>query len=621
MEQDEAEHSARQGEIHDQVDDLKHACEELDKAMAEVVEVEAQRGCVSSEQRRSSARVAAAAKDISALLEDLRANTVTAGHPCAQKGASSAERALERLELWRNAPEIHHMLLALRSKQAQTWLSDDQKAVIEKSYQDFSTRCQELKLGFLSTDAEGRPKLLRVPSGEELNVKVSAPNLYDDAMSLPLSVWVTPHCERPELFEPGIRETTSYSRAFDEPTGALPVWQEAAEKLSSQPKPLEQELASGPSRRFGGRAYSEHFDEPIATCPNRSRPQRPLLPIISTPPEALPGITVRRFSCGLGCLWVIAGIVQLAECIQAKGADISPYLHGDVLDVRWPPPARLFQVAWMACDATRLVVNNMFSLYAAAQEDGGAWTSFSKLADAAGPGSISCSELGCDVLSFDRRLGWSLRPTADLGPNSTLASAKPQAIALPEAWRVVAAARAPCLSEPDECQELVLAGWDGESVVIAGAALTVRQPSSTLEVSSRFALRRLGSQAAPAGTAYSNVLALHFGKEGRTLMVLSEGGGLEAWDLAEGRRVGLWQLEAPRADLQLPHAMCHDGTHLVLAHASSKDSEGLSPPSLSRVALPPEVLELERSCSRDGGGCEGHRQSANDDVHQVVVVV
>lgn len=639
MEQDEAEHAVKEGEIKDRVRELQVARANLEQAMLEVVEEERCRGSVSSLQRDGAQKVQAAARDIQALLEELRSNTIfLARDALLDRESRNADRALERLTLWRSAPEIHHMLTALRSSQAQGWLSDDQKATIEKSYRDFFTRCKELDLGFFDRSTDGAPKLLRVISGEELNVKFNCANEYDAGLGLPMSVWVTAHSDRPELFEPrGL--TTSYSRTFDE-DGALANFQDAAKKWSSPEqsrRPLEQEPERGPAarpangakRRLGTRAYSEHFatfdDQVEDGTPSQfqvgsSQPSDrvlpELLPQVSTPPESLPGIIVRRFSCGLGCLWMVAGSVQILECIFPKDAPdiLPPHIKGDELDVRWPHPASLFQVAWLACDATRLMVNNKFALYSVPHTAQGAWSAFVRVAETTGPGTVMCDEYACDVLSFDRHRGWSLAPTGlgdDGGGSSALT-----VVALPEAWRLVAAVRPPCgpdLGEP--CQDVLLAGWDGESVVIAGAAATGRRADAPLQVKSRFALRRPPGGRGAVGAAYSDVLAMNFGPRGQTLFVLSAGSHLEAWDVTAGRRLGAWLLDAPRPGLQAPHAMCHDGSGLLVAHAAAEDGLEAAPPALSRVPLPREALQVEGPCG--GHGC---REPAAEDEREVVVV-
>lgn len=338
-----------------------------------------------------------------------------------------------------------------------------------------------------------------------------------------------------------------------------------------------------------------------------------MIPDKATPPEALPGVIVWRYTAGALVCWAFATLHHLLESAavqfdhhwwaemehvfetesgdhggeSAEHSEDHESPHFRFLQAEWPQPQGLFEVNTLHCDLAaaasaerRIFVGNRFGLHSAQLSAVGApLYDFEEVSETS-VALLWCSgDGGCQTFHQDDESSWlwSLTP---LGESNI---AGKEHIPVPSSWRLVAASTggAGCHSEP--CPTMVLAGWDGTEVIIADAERSVMsgseaswQFSPRLAVHPEVALRptpstpmwlRRAVRQVPLQN-YSDVRALQVGEGGRTLAVLADSNGqtiLDGWDLLHGTLVGRWVLHGQY------DAMCHDGNEMYLA---SRNGEG-----------------------------------------------
>merc|ERR1719230_389991 len=90
----------------------------------------------------------------------------------------------------------------------------------------------------------------------------------------------------------------------------------------------------------------------------------PILPETATPPEKLPGVTVRRFTFAMALLWIIAAVIFTIQWIyEVAHFEDSKLNDPTVILTSWPSPATYFQVDIMQCDGKSLFVGNRFGTF------------------------------------------------------------------------------------------------------------------------------------------------------------------------------------------------------------------------------------------------------------------
>mmetsp|Transcript_116161 Transcript_116161/g.290081 ORF Transcript_116161/g.290081 Transcript_116161/m.290081 type:complete len:1093 (-) Transcript_116161:45-3323(-) len=645
VEQDEAAHAALTDQAQGCIQVLRSLCEDLRTRMQVVMDEERASGFVSGRVRKSE-DLQDVERELRSRLQEAREVAVSQADAEVRAEVHRGQRTLDHFAVWQQAPEIHASLEAFRHQDVKSWLSENQRLSLECNYQAFLRQCHSLGLGIVASNAEaageeGHASLvaLAVAPGEELTVRVEAPPEMADGLlpHMPVSVWITPNNQRLQYEPPREASTTSFHRAFEaavphwtqramdlrrNPTSSMDTRSQASSSVADAPAGLPPRMTFTRCTTFGG-AY--HMPE---------RSELPLMPSSATPPQELPGVIVRRFTCGVALMWLVAAAVNFTECFMAGGKDIIPPTHsGKALNVTWPEPAGLFEVAWMHCNSSHMLVNNRFSVFAAQRFSNDKVGPFMNVADG-GSGTVICDFSGCDLLSLNEDTSvWRLAPLpAALGSSRT-----PSDLPLPLAWHLTAATWVPCgAAAPSPCDIAVaVAGWDGQDIILAHAvAVNTLGGNLTWTVRSRFAVhpgrnagggrsshagghghsdeghrgsgsRRAGGNKAKTATGVSaEVLAMGFGAEGRTLSVLESGGVLEAWDLVSGKWLGQWYLPWEQGRIDAPHAMCHDGRgNLILAHAPVAAGD---PPHLARFELPQEVRHAEQ----DAGCVQGNQSSA-----------
>lgn len=266
------------------------------------------------------------------------------------------------------------------------------------------------------------------------------------------------------------------------------------------------------------------------------------------------------------------------------------------LSASWPEPARLFEVMALQCNTSHVLVSSPFSHYAAQRhlkENGEA--SVGPLAEIGGfqVAALLCSEGVCDALMRMGDAGtWQL---------TSLTSSKrlwtSVLVPVPQEWRIAAAAWVSCAPMP--CQAALLAGWDGNRIVIAN--LQRSGENGAWELQRRFVVRpSLDScndqdnvcSAESREPTYSHVRALQLSVVPgcRTLAVLrsyGSGARVDGWDLVSGASLGQWRIAGDNRY----SSMCHDGSSLILSGLGGRG------PVLEIASLPSAFVGCAR---RDG---------------------
>mmetsp|Transcript_88031 Transcript_88031/g.228370 ORF Transcript_88031/g.228370 Transcript_88031/m.228370 type:complete len:1087 (+) Transcript_88031:91-3351(+) len=669
-EQDETEEAAREDNAQNCSLALQQLRENLEEEMRQVLEDERRNGSVSI-LARNTERLQVMETELRSKME--HAGDFEIGQPDAEIRAENrrTQRLLDRLAAWQSAPRMHASYEALWHRPAWDYLSEEQQTSLQRNRSAFLRLCLSLDLGIASGDAGGELGALPVTPGEELTVRVDAPNDLADGMLAhePGSVYLRPNnpnqrleYDRPPVPDSGItsfggvlRQNLQFvqqGRELQQNRATFQLEGPHPDDRAMQPIPQAPNVQAGPGQPGAPavlavpaappRIARDEFVDGAFNMPQNqaAEPGPDLIAASATPPQALPGVIVRRFTIGMGVAWVAAGAVHFLECVMNGGKDIVPPTSSSQnVHVIWPEPAGLFQVSWLHCNSSHVLVNNRFSIFAAERLTNDRVAPFMDVMDA-GKGNLMCDPSGCDLLSLDEKVGtWRMAslPTP-LGSGRT-----PSELPLPPAWHHTAVVRVPCAAGMRAagivaatqaagaggeatlplCETAAeVAGWDGQDIIVARSTAW-RAPGGNLTwtVRSRFALRpgRSGSSGGSrsgrsaggvkgakgratetTATATVEVVAMGFGPAGRTLTVLESGGVLEAWDLVSGRWLGRWDLPWDHDRVEAPHAMCHDGAgDVVLAHAPASPGD---PPHLARWQLPVEIrhAEQEFDCNQAG---------------------
>eukprot|EP00931_Biecheleriopsis_adriatica_P048563 TRINITY_DN28070_c0_g1_i1.p1 TRINITY_DN28070_c0_g1~~TRINITY_DN28070_c0_g1_i1.p1 ORF type:complete len:1090 (+),score=195.35 TRINITY_DN28070_c0_g1_i1:358-3270(+) len=616
--------------LKERIDELKNACEELNKEMESVQRKEQAEGSVSIASRCSSTL-----QRLREHVETYMARMLLHGNSTALSAAKEAQQLLDRCEVWQKTPDVLASLEALRNREVQLYLDDEQKRSIELSYQAFLHCCQELELGVLQEQASDAPEAglsaLSVDRSEEPTVRLDT---YWD--SLPQSVWLDLQSDsvKTSTSRPDYHRATSMRSALEV---SLPNWtsqalqiragqqETAAQELTVREHPSTsqanvQEQSEEPSLPGDeGRASGNEDDDSVVLPP-------PLVPAESMPPDQLPGQVVLKFTLCTALFWFLMTIAYTitSACNLRPKLPSLKLLH--TVQVAWPEPANFFEVQALHCNSSHLLASGRYATFTArrssrAKTEEPAVGSFVQLSGNSAS-AVVCAvsgDAGCHTLA-QRRLdlagdspGEKRQQSASnvspwlltsLGESSEDARTL-EHLPLPRSWRAVAAAPfEACVDvqgQPVNMCRMQLAGWDGSGIEIA--SLRWQNASSVPILELRFALRPgLGrcsdpgqgwhvsgcDQALIGPQSYDEVQALHLSSNAAVLLVLLRSGFLDVWHLATGEMLGRWLLTSQQQGANYT-ALCHDGTSKELLLAV-RGAPGTGAPTLLTAALP-DVLQ------------------------------
>lgn len=548
--------------------ELRATCAGLERAMQGVVDEEQAKGSVSA-ARRNSGELQRLQGQLQELVQRLRTCCWAGVEADVRKELLCAEQVLDMFTVWCQAPEIHSSLEALRKPHVQDFLCDDRKFIIEQSYQAFLRKCKELNLGITQDGGAQAPAAggqvliaLAVAEGEE-----QVAHVHVEHGDQPTSLWIDAAGHELQQ-DDSIARSASFGSTF---TSSLPQWTSDVMQLAQRRSSQDQQILS--LEEEGPPAQAQQHEH------RHGRPRLPLIPHNATPPEELPRVIVRRFTCGLSLLWILGGCAHLVSATSAvsRRSDLQR-LRTRPLSAPWLEAAGTFTVASLHCNDSVLLLGDRFSLRAARRLPDGrleapVWVGSSN-ADA-----VLCSANGCEELhSTGPRGGKQLSPLPPPWGSSRAASV----LAAPARWQLASMAWLPCAPVP--CEAALLAGWDGNKIIVAGAQR--QSQADAWHVEARFAVRASsgpGSSRQASCSSRGAVRALQLDACGRTLLVLHDGGLLDGWDLVSGVKLGCWSTGGQHT------AMCHDGREVVLAR------QGATGPLLEVAPLPGELWD---ACGR-----------------------
>lgn len=445
----------------------------------------------------------------------------------AQKIVDEASYQLDKLAIWQNQPVVFAKLLAMYRtvESGETDLEFPQQEEIKAAYTKFLDISDEILLSIRTTAGAplqvGDLPLVRV---DRINDTGRLTRTYvggDNGVQM---------------------ETPSNMVYFDT---AMRAYVEAVLDMNTL---SIRRSTLGPNRDVP-QVEMENVDG-VRPQPRATRNPFNIMPPGSRAPHKLPGRVVQSFIVGFAAVWIFASVCHMIHLlfygVGSTTVDNASNMHGALemqrLQVPWPAPVSLFEISALHCNDSSVLVSNRVALFAAQRLPWEAFVGELAEASASPAAAVLCGAAGCDAL---RAAGtaWELAP---------LAGGTPSALALPESWRAVAAARgAPCA--PGSCTSLLLAGWDGTEVVIADAKRAATDPSAW-RLRPRFMLRpELGACGGANGAddkscvapsvdeAYDDVRALHLAEDGERLAVLLGSGLLHVWDLTAGSLVGRWR--------------------------------------------------------------------------------
>jgi len=520
----------------------------------------------------------------------------------------SAEQDLNHFAVWSKAPEIKAQLDALKNEEVQAILAEGEKQEIEDVYQDFLRKCQELRLG----------GALPTTENERVAVRVEA---YSGC--LPQSIWIDTKYD-----EVGVEAPRTFMAAQEDGEQLRNLRATSAHHFLHQQVPmyrelqlplLEQSAAEAPP------AEAAQASVDVVLQEEWPPPSTKLIDPMATPDDKLPGHLVRKLTLGTAWLWLLAGA---AHVFRHTCRDFSCFWDGFTNDSQrhseelrqiraiWPEPAGFFDVVSMHCNSSQVLVGGEFATFAAERRPGNrsALGAFAELGQGAlGAGStVMCGHQECDGLVKSDDGSWLLQSLEAACAQPADSRANATSIPIPVTWRMVAGMRIQASCSTCAAGSAVpwarLAGWDGSSIVVAdllqrkGAAgiplYTLRQrfrvsPGRGSVGNTEFscASQKSGGSCSngKAGSRerYESVNALQFrGSEAQQLMVLSEGGVLDVWDLPLSTRLGRWRIgEAADAFT----TMCLDGQELLLSSSTARG------PLLRAWRLPAALLKPEEA--------------------------
>lgn len=462
-------------------------------------------------------------------------DALDAGRLCGAAGKEAeqefelASKAMEKSRVWQQAPQIHAALRALKDESVRGYLSDEQVETMEVSYVAFVQQCHTLGIDIPALAAKS----------EQPRVRFSATDLEDllhEWWGLPESVWITPGDPGVSWEKPGATCCTSFTTAM----GQAEEWRASAEGLTRQlpPPVIVPEEPEGLTRQAA---------PPMATPDRPEGPVRRLMPSGAVPDLSLPQKIVHRFTKATAFWWWVAAAMHVFKSLHfgtlVASTEASPWQEGR---------GAFFEIESLNCNATHLLLSDRFAIYAAKRHASG------------------LAELGQSGIATE--LSW-LRGL-DPSRGSPL-------LQLPPSWRITAAAWQPCAAASNAtCEDALVAGWDGSSVVVAAASLDAA--ASAWRVRPQFRVNhQLGKHLTLTGWSsevYDDVRALHLDPDGRALTVLLGTREFDMWDLAAGVHLGRWRLPGDYT------AICRTGAELLLVR---QDEGG---PVLQLVHLPAKAI-------------------------------
>jgi len=584
----------------------------LQQAMRDVLTNEATSGSVSVERRKTPELATLEAK-----LHDSLAHAKSLPQSAALRSEiRRSEKALDHFSVWQGAPEIHAMLSALNSNEVAAWMNTEQKESISRAYKCFLQKCSELDMGIGKSSGEGQAAIssMEVAEVDTFAVRVEVPEDMQGGdlgySTTSSSVIVDPHGniehDQPTSQQ---RRTTSITSALG---STLPLWTQQAMRLRGQPTVAAEPVADlrvpmletpGPrgSLRNLRRASIGRLTEEV-----------PILPETATPPEKLPGYTVRRFSFAMALLWIIAAVIFTLQWIyEVSHFNDSKLNDPTVILTFWPSPATYFQVDIMQCNGKSLFVGNRFGAFKGEFFDSNV-SNFLEIAEGSAQAVICNEDTGCAALSsYDQGID-NLQPSRAGSSRLRALSGDLELSHLPVSWKRVA-------GHSVSSHVMNLAGWDGSEVFLSVARKQAN--SSDWKSKLRFSLHPpRGAMCAGheqqssfqkklavfAGTTlqcsrqwnYENLKAIQFGAAGRFLAVLFGSGRrhyLDAWDL-EGIFLGRWQLPG----IEEATALCFkEGQRLQPEILVSRQQQA-SAPTIESFAMPVSLWTVLRGHGSNG---------------------
>jgi len=442
-----------------------------------------------------------------------------------------AERALTRYDVWEKAPEIVASLNALCEKSVSKYLTDEQKQIIEQSYQEFLQRCRDLELGIVD-DTSGE-LLISFSKDERKHVRVDANVVGNHAWSgyLPTAIWVDAKdgsvtYQKPDSSVPTTSVRTAISQVQVLAQRSIP----SPEVESDGPVPSQN---AEPSQTLDTRAAADGGQEAGESTLRR-------IPSNVIPDEVFPSKIVRRFTAWTAAWWFISAFIEVIRHPHFDTAALQVLARLEAGDL---DHAAFFEVTSLNCNSSHVLLANHFSWWIAERRPHSAL----KFIDHMDAGIAT-------------QLSWIRQQHMD------------SVLRVPDSWRMATAAWEACAGL--ECNKAHLAGWDGASVVLATAYIDAGSEGAW-RVSPDFRVHPgLGHRAATSrfdafrrkNFTYHDVTAMHLSPRGQMLTILFRSGSsspllLDIWNLSEGALLGRWFL-----DSHTYTGVCHDGERILLAH-------------------------------------------------------
>jgi len=491
-------------------------------------------------------------------LERGRNSGAAATTDLAQNAFADAERALSRYDVWEKAPELFASLKALREQSVAEHFTDEQKHIIEQSYQEFLQRCRDLELPIVSDDPSRPSKLSRSEVDEAEDPPWSGylpSSIYGDARNSSVAVM------------------TSDSNA------GTPSFKTRVDSLAQRPSSSsDREQSVVPSAHQNGQTGDA---TPVVDRPEEDPSTTQLIPSNAVPDEKFPSKVVRRFTLWTMAWWFVSAGLHLARAhpsTRVTAPQVLVRLGAADLD-----HAAFFEVTSLNCNGSHVLLADHFSWWIAEKRP----HSELKFVDHMHSGVAT-------------QLSWIRQQRTS--------SAVP--FHVPGSWKMVTAAWEACAGL--ECNKARVAGWDGSSAVVATAYIDTgsgdawrvrpefrvhpRLGHRTGTSRSNSFLRSSFTSRGGASHGYHDIRAMHLSPGGEVLTILFRGSSsspllLDIWNLSEGTLVGTWSLDSHRYA-----GVCHDGQQFLLVQ------KGKAGPVVHALKLP---LPVHQQLTRTPGKASG----------------
>mmetsp|Transcript_91880 Transcript_91880/g.176884 ORF Transcript_91880/g.176884 Transcript_91880/m.176884 type:complete len:1016 (+) Transcript_91880:71-3118(+) len=576
--------NVRQKEATSLIAPLRAALNDLAERVNAAIAQERLQGSMSQVQR-GDINLRKASERLAEELERARNGGAAATTALARTAFFDAERALSRYDVWEKVPEIFASLNALREQSVNEYLTDEQKQVIEQSYQEFLQRCRDLELGIVSDDTSGGLQVA-ISEAETKRVRVDANVSGDHAWSgyLPSAIWVDVKDGSVVWQKPNPDVPTT---SFKTVVGHGKSWARKAEELAHQPATSLEMASVGPPQSQSAE-QGQTLDRHIAAHGGQEaeEPTYRRIPSNAVPDEAFPGKIVRRFTMWTSAWWFISAFLHGIDStvdhpeIGTAVPQLLAKMGAADLD-----HAAFFEVTSLNCNSSHVLLADHFSWWIAERRPHSA-------------------------LKFIDHIDAGIATQLSWVRQQQINHAVPMHV--PDSWRMVTAAWEACAGL--ECNKARLAGWDGASVVVATAYINagsegawrvnpefrVHPGLGHRASTSRFNSFLRSSFTSPSrpNLTYHDVIAMHLSPGGQMLTVLFRGSSsshllLDTWNLSEGTLLGTWFLDSQRYT-----GVCHDGERFLLAQ---KDEDG---PAVHTLELPLPVQQPSLQRGRSSGFLE-----------------